>query len=294
MTKKNIVGALNIEKDKVADLINPHLIKVNKETNAGKQKSQELIDIGKFITASKLNIRILDADFEIPDFLIEWDGMLYGLEHTEIIDQKKKLIFEKNEWLVKQIEKSFLERYGEVYKHFSLSLKFDLIEITNREKKELLKTIPSEYKNLIIDEQKLFSLFYPGRLTKDDIKLLIIDLSDLCYLTYKNGIEEIDSTIVNYVSMYSSRTTLFTRSESWSAGSISELIIAAVKEKEAKIGTYIKNTNGLKQCLFLLIQGSNRYSDYSFFDDRMLENIPSAFDKIIVFNFFKNDFFILK
>ena len=95
MTDSNISSTIKAEKQKVADLINPQLSNVDGTKNKGRQKKQELIDIGKFITASQENIEILDADFEIPDFLIQWDGVLFGLEHTEVIDRKKKDTFEK-------------------------------------------------------------------------------------------------------------------------------------------------------------------------------------------------------
>src|SRR5690606_20943301 len=120
---------------------NPRLSKIDTTKNKGRQIRQELIDIGKFIIASKENIQILDADFEIPDFLIQWDGILFGLEHTEIIDLKKKDTFEKTEWLIKETEKAFLNRYGDIGKQINFSLKFEITLIDKKMKKKLLNKL---------------------------------------------------------------------------------------------------------------------------------------------------------
>lgn len=290
----NISSTIKTEKHKVADLINPQLSKVDQTKNKGKQTKQELIDIGKFITASKENIQILDANFEIPDFLIQWNGVLFGLEHTELIDRKKKVIFEKTEWLIKEIEKEFLKRYNDIGRQITFSLKFEVTLIDNKEKKKLLKKLMDDCKDLNFSEQKLMNLAYPGRLTREDIKLLAIELAELAYEAHTNKETELTHDLVNYISFYPSSKTFCNRIVSWGAGSISELLLIAIEEKETKIESYIKNTNGLKQCLFLIIQGSNGYSDYSYFDDKILSNRSTPFDKVIVFNFFTNDFFILK
>ena len=275
-------------------LINPQLSKVDQTKNKGRQTKQELIDIGKFITASKENIQILDADFEIPDFLIQRNGILFGLEHTEVIDRKKKDTFEKTEWLIKETEKDFLKRYGNISRQITFSLKFEVTLIDKKEKKKLLNQLIYDCKDLNLSEQKLMYLAYPGYLTREDIKLLSVELADMAYIAHANKETEVPHDLVNYISFYPCSKTFCNRTVSWGAGSISEPLLAAIEDKETKIDSYIKNTKGLKQCLFLLIQGSNGYSDYSYFDDKILSKRPTPFDKVIAFNFFANDFFILK
>ena len=294
MSNNNDVRKIKAEKKKVADLINPKLAKIDSTKNKGRQIKQELIDIGKFITASKKDIQILDADFEIPDFLIQWDEVLFGLEHTEVIDRKKKDTFEKTEWLIKETEKAFLTRYGNIGKQITFSLKFEVTLIDKKEKKKLLNKLLEDYKDLNLGEQKLMNLAYPGYFTRDDIKLISAELADIAYLAYAKKEEEINHDLVSYISFYPCSKTFCTRTVSWGAASIREPLLAAIEEKETKIDTYIKNTKGLKQCLFLLIHGSNGYSDYSYFDDKVLSNRDTPFDKVIAFNFFTTDFFILK
>lgn len=294
MSNDNISSIIKTEKQKVADLINPRLRKVDQTKNKGKQTKQELIDLGKFITASKENIQILSADFEVPDFLIKWNDVLFGLEHTEVIDRKKKDTFEKTEWLIKETEKDFLKRYGNISRQITFSLKFEVTLIDKKEKKKLMNQLVDECKGLNFGEQKLMNLAYPGYLTREDIKLLSTELADMAYEAHTNKENEVTHDLVNYISFYQCSKTFCNRTVSWGAGSISEPLLAAIEEKETKIGSYIKNTRGLKQCLFLLIQGSNGYSDYSYFDDKVLSNRPTPFDKVIAFNFFTNDFFILK
>ena len=294
MSTSNISSLIEAEKQKVANLINPQLSKLDQTKNKGRQTKQELIDIGKFVTASKENIQILDADFEIPDFLIQWDSVMFGLEHTEVIDRKKKDTFEKTEWLIKETEKDFLKRYGNINSQITFSLKFEVTLIDKKEKKKLLNPLMKDYKGLNITEQKLMNLAYPGYLTREDIKLLSVQLADMAYMAHANSEKEITHELVNYISFYPSSKTFCNRIVTWGAGSISEPLLAAIEEKEAKIESYIRNTKGLKQCLFLLIQGSNGYSDYSYFDNKVLSNRQTSFDKVIAFNFFTNDFFILK
>jgi hypothetical protein len=294
MSNNDISSFIKAEKKKVTDLINPQLSKLDHTKNKGRQTKQELIDIGKFITASKENIQIIDADFEIPDFLIQWDGVLFGLEHTEVIDRKKKDTFEKTEWLIKETEKEFLKRYGNISSQITFSLKFEVTLIDKKEKKKLLNSLLEDYKELNFSEQKLMNLAYPGHLTREDIKSLSIQLADLASVAHTNKEAELSHDLVNYISFYPCSETFCNRTVSWGAGCISEPLLAAIEEKEAKIDSYIKNTKGLKQCLFLLIQGSNGYSDYSYFDDKILLNRQTPFDKVVAFNFFKNDFFILK
>jgi hypothetical protein len=294
MSNNNITATIKAEKQKVADLINPRLSKIDSTKNKGRQTKQELIDIGKFITASKENIQILGADFEVPDFLIQWDGTLYGLEHTEVIDRKKKDTFEKTEWLIKETEKAFLNQYGNIGKQITFSLKFEVTLIDKKEKKKLLNKLLQDYKDLNFGEQKLMNLAYPGYLTREDLKLLAAELAEIAYLAHANEEDKVIHDLVNYISFYPCSKTFCNRTVSWGAGSIREPLLTAIEEKESKIDTYIKNTKGLKQCLFLLIQGSNGYSDYSFFDDTVLSNRATPFDKVIAFNFFTNDFFILK
>jgi len=294
MSDNKISATIKNEKKKVSDIIDLQLSKVDQMTNKGRQIRQELIDIGKFIAASKENIQILDADFEIPDFLIQWNGVLFGLEHTEVIDRKKKDTFEKTEWLIKEIEKAFLNRYGNIGKQITFSLKFEVTLIDKKEKKKLLNKLLDDCKDLNLDEQKLMNLAYPGYLTREDIKSLSMEFADIAYITHANAQSELSHDLINYISFYQCSKTFCNRIVTWGAGSVSDPLLAAIEEKEAKIDTYIKNTNGLNQCLFLLIQGSNGYSDYSYFDDKVLSNRPTPFDKVIAFNFFTNDFFILK
>lgn len=236
MSDNNIVSTIKAEKQKVADLINPQLSKINQTKNKGKQSQQELVDIGKFITASKENIQILDADFEVPDFLIQWDGILFGLEHTEVIDRKKKETFEKTQWLINETEKTFLDRYSDIGRQITFSLKFEVTLIDKREKKKLLNKLIDDYKDLNFSEQKLMNLAYPGYLTKEDLKLLSVELADMAYVAHANNEEEVTHDLVNYISFFPSSKTFCNRTVSWGAGSISEPLLEAIEEVCKDIG----------------------------------------------------------
>src|SRR5258705_11385569 len=134
MFDENTIKEIKDEKQKVSEIIYDELQGIDAISNAGRQKRSELIDIAKFINASKENIQILKSKFKAPDFLIQWDGIKFGLEHTEVIDRKKKDTFEKTEKLIKKTEKVFIERYGNINRQITLSLKFEVTKITKREK----------------------------------------------------------------------------------------------------------------------------------------------------------------
>lgn len=291
---KNTIEEIKGEKAIISGLIDPHLPDSSFNHNQTKQKRRELIDVAKFINASKENIKILDSDFKIPDLLIEWNNEKYGLEHTEVIDQKKKDTHEKTEGLIKEAEKVFTERYGDIGRHINFSLKFEVTKISKREKRKLLNNLLIDFKDLNWERQKLMNMAHPGYLTEEDITMVAGQLADMAFIVLHGGEIDAGNGLVNYITVKGCKQTLFTRSVAWGAGSISDAVIECIEDKEAKIESYIKNTNGLKQCLFLLIQGSNGYSDYSFFDDKILQERGSKFDKVIAFNFFNNEFFILK
>lgn len=294
MNVLNIAAKIKGEKSKVEKIISSRLSRIDPSENKGRQKRQELIDIGKFIVASGEQIEILNAEFDIPDFLIRWDGILFGLEHTEVVDQKKKDSFEKTEWLIKEVQNAFLNRYGDIGRKVTFSLKFEVTIINKREKKKILKKLLDGYGDLGFGERKLLSFAYPGYLTREDLSLLAIEFSDLAYSAFTNKVSEINHELINYISLYPCSKTSFDRIVTWSADSISDPLCNAIKEKESKIATYIENTGGLKQCLFVVIHGSNGYSDYSFFDSSYLCNRATPFDKVIAYNFFTNEIFILK
>ncbi len=291
---REAVGNIKENKSLVSKILDPQLTNLNLALRNDKKKREELINLIKFIVASNENIQII-SNQEEPDFIIIWNNAKYGLEIVQVIDEKKKQAFEKNESFLKQIEKHFLQRFGSIEKLVSIRLKAEIVEITEKEKKALLNELLSLSNELNIDLIKLYNLSYPGKMTKKDMA----ETSKLCSIkifdAFKNNYNDFNDHeyILNSVTFQKSKETTFSRLFGWGAGPISKLVLHFLAEKETKIETYKKNTNNIKQCLFMLIKGYG-YSDYSYFDTEILKNRITKFDKVIAFNFFSNEIFHLK
>ena len=128
------VGDIINNKSQVAKIIVPHLSNLDLTIRNDRKKREELINFIKFIVASNEPITILKNQEE-PDFIISWYNEVYGLEIVQIIDEKQKVIFEKNESFVKQIEEHFLNQYGNIEKLINLSLKYEITEIDEKHKR---------------------------------------------------------------------------------------------------------------------------------------------------------------
>jgi predicted CopG family antitoxin len=281
------------KRGQVLEIIAPYLSNLDLTQRGGIRKRKELIDLIKFITTCDKNINILSGQFEKPDFIVRFEEELYGLEHTEVIDEVKKRQFEFNQSFVKRVEEHFIKKYGDVKMHINISFKNDIVEIDSSIKKKLRLSINQSTGKLASDA--LFQLAYPGYLTKLEFNCFAKNISDKIHDALVNHYEYFEvNDFINYVMFHPAKDTSINRNFSYGADSLSNIILNLISEKEGKIDVYKANTNGIKQCLFLVIQGGNGYSDYASFDEKILQSRGSKFDKVIAFNFFKEEIFYLK
>lgn len=281
-----------MEKKRIEELIRPFEIALSLNSS-GKKKKKELFHLTKFIAASSLKINILDANIEAPDFIIDWAGNKYGLEHVELINHEKKDLFERTEKLIKSAESKFLSKYGHIGKQVDISLQFEIPKTTLTENKKLLKELKRQF--AVDDDQAnhLFRLAYPNRIANEEFETAAEEIADSVFLTYTNSSYQQDRFITR-ISFLPSRKTHFTRSVGYVSGSIDGLLLKTLRENETKIENYKINTDGIQQCLLLVTHGCNGFSDYSHFDPEILVKNDTKFDKVIAFNLFTEDFFILK
>ncbi|NRS88004.1 gas vesicle protein [Flavobacterium sp. 7E] len=281
-----------VEKSEMLKILTPILETINTETKVGKQKQKELIDLVKFIVISQSKMKVLDF-LEEPDFLIEWDNIKYGLEHTEVINELEKRKYQKNEWFISIIQKKFTEKYGNNKCHVNISLKHEIEEINEKKKKELLNKLSQFYSDYNDDFDFLFQLAHPGKMTRKEMEQDAEKLSDLIYLAFINKERIQQNRLINFCSFHKSNENSFHLTSGYVVGTISDLIIETIQKKEKKLKTYIENTNE-QQCLLLVVQGSYGHSDYSHFDGKILNQYETSFDKVILLNFFKSKSYILK
>jgi hypothetical protein len=293
---KENVEYMKVTKEAVAKIMAPHLTTFDLNKKFGVRKRKELTDLVRFIVASEKTIEILSVmNDEPPDFLITIDGEYYGLEHTELIDQRKKRDFEINQWFIKKIEQHFLSQFGDIGRHINISFKVDIVDIDKKTKRNLLKLLLKNQNILEVDNEILFRKAYPGQIIKKEIDGFAKEIAAKIYDAFKNKYEYFyNDPFLRYVSFYPSKKTSINRDFGYCVGSLSDILIKTLDEKEKDINACKVNTNGIKQCLFMVIQGTNGYSDYAFFDTNILNNRVTKFDKIIAFNFFTTETFYLK
>jgi hypothetical protein len=288
-----ILAEIKTNRAVVSKILEPYLSNIDLSNRQGKRKQKELIDVVKFIVAFNEPITILYNNSEEPDFIVNWNGEAFGLEHTEVMDEEMKREFEINERFVKQIEEHFLTSYGDIGQHINISFKAEVAEITQKERDIRSKKL-TEYAALNLTDEQLFRMAYPGYLTRNEMKKLSKEIAEKIYDAFINHYEYFDDPFLHYVSFYPSKQTSIHRVFGYSAGTISDLLMKCLEKKEERLNTYLENTNNIKQCLLLVIQGSNGHSDYAYFDSNILQNKNTRFDKVIAFNFLTAEWYILK
>lgn len=290
---KEIRQRLKSEKQTLLRFIDPYEKFHSTDAN-GRKKKKELIDLARFAIASGEKITVVSTEIEAPDFIIEWDGEQYGLEHVELIDSEKRDVFERTEKLIRNAEAKFLAKYGEINRQVNFSLNFEVQKTTLSNNKKLQKELKDRLSVSDEEARRFFRMGYPGLIANEEFEAVAEELADIAFRSYQDKNYQHPYRLVNRIFFLPISKTIFTRSGGYSVGAIDELLLKVLKNKEDKIESYKTHTNGLKQAVLLVIQGAKGFSDYSEFNDQVLANRNSTFDKVAVLNFFKQETFILK
>ncbi len=105
-----------------------------------------------------------------------------------------------------------------------------------------------------MDIDTFFSKAFPGYMTKKDMDRISKECAVKIFDAYKNGYSDFaeEDPILKHAMFQKNKETQISRTFGWSAGSLSELILKKLRDKEDRIVDYKKNTNENKQCLFML------------------------------------------
>lgn len=243
-------NSLRKEKNLISKRINPWLEKLKLEslsTNEEKQKTKEIIGLGHFLHHLDENIEIQEVFTESPDFILNSNGNLIGIELKDFvikIDEKEK------EGLIKTIFKEVI-RY----------LETDLIKYKG------------SYRVEFTNEN--FSLKRENReIIKKEIIGLIQETSYECEF-----VKKISKLPYNGIAFHKGETTI--------VGNINkELVQKRIDSKEELVGFY-KQKEFSQIWLLLIIDGVEKSSDFCFFDsDITNEEFESDFDRIFIYEFF--------
>lgn len=125
------------ESAELGNVINPVLEKF--ELN--KQETLEVCHIGKFVCKIDSNIRITDKPQPPnPDFIIEFNDNLIGLEHTQILTKDAKKYF-RVKTLLDYAEQIFEQKYPNTNVHASISVQNDEWDYSQKDKPKLAEQI---------------------------------------------------------------------------------------------------------------------------------------------------------
>lgn len=134
---KKQIEAFKKESAELGNVINPIL----DNFNLNKQEILEVCQIGKFAYKIDSNIRIVGKPQPPnPDFIIELNDKLIGLEHTQILTQDAQRYF-RVKTLLDYAEQIFEQKYPDVNVHATISIQNDEWNYTQKDKPKLAEQI---------------------------------------------------------------------------------------------------------------------------------------------------------
>lgn len=263
------------------------------------QKSQEIYAVAKFIIASQQKIKVVEIR-ERPDFVIELNGEILGLEVVECVASQEKAMSEAVKHLILNAQETFIAKYGDIKKLVRIGLRFGLKQIIPPTKlNQKCRNMASDYPHLNSEQIKNYFLITCGLVTKDALKRMSSEIADKVHAVYMSPQKMFQRYTTDYESYISSiffdkhNTTHFSAGSNWIAGNIDERLNAAVTSKENKIANYRLNVKA-EQALLIVIHGSNSYSDYSILNVEVFKGIATDFKHIWAFNLFTAEIYTLK
>ncbi|GAB3518132.1 hypothetical protein [Emticicia fontis] len=249
------------EEELKAKLINNKIEFWNKKIDAssmsGKEKNKnklELTDLGYFIYSYNYNLNIVDGNRERPDFILNDGVNNIGIELTELITSQQHRKFD-----------GILKR---IFREIERDLKINNPTISGVYSVDFYPYVM--YQSNVKDvKNELFNLIKDKKSSGKFIKNLIV---------YPHN--EFSIVVSSFYAL-----NLLTK----------DIIFPKVLEKEKKADNYRGNGNVEKLWLLLIVSGIGEASDYSDIDNDLLtDTYDSKFDKVIIFNRFKNDYIEIK
>lgn len=240
-TIKDLISNSKIEKEGLGKIINPIIEKYK----LPKKEILEVCQIGKFVYKIDSEIRIIEKpNPPRPDFIIEHESKLIGLEHTRIFTQNAEN-YNRIKSILEYSEDLYRKMFPEDKVHGIISIVDDKLEYKQSQKKEMATEI-AKYVNCI----------------KNQIK------------TEKpNYIANVRTTIHSQIS--------FSYDEkNWQSGYLrKERLEEEIRKKETKLKIYKKDEKELFQYWLVLLIGSLSSASYELNEDENYET-KSEFDRV--------------
>lgn len=244
---KKQIETFKKESAELGNVINPILEKFD----LNKQETLEVCQIGKFAYKINSDIRILDKPQPpSPDFIIELNNNLIGLEHTQILTEDARRYF-GIKTLLDYAEKIFKQKYPNINVHATISVQNDKWNYSQKEKPRLAEQI-ADYVQWT-------------RLEKDF---------------------ELPKKITNIKTTIHSQVSFSYEEKNWQAEYLTrERLKSEIGKKESKILGYKKSEKQLTELWLVLLIGSLSSVSYEL-NETEINEMESKFDRVYLMSDF--------
>ncbi len=237
----DLIEASKTEREALGRIINPIIEKYN----LPQKEILEVCQIGKFIYKIDCEISIVDKpEPPRPDFIIEYDSKLIGLEHTRIFSENADN-YNRTKSIIEYSEKVYRKMFPEDKVHGTISIIDDNLEYKQSEKKSIAIEI-AKYVNCV-----------------------------------KNQIEvEKPAFIENVRTRVHSQVNFTYKEKNWQAGYLpKERLEEAIRKKETRLKVYQKEEIEISEYWLVLLIGSLSSASYDLKENENYE-MRSEFDRV--------------
>lgn len=238
---KDLIEASKTEREVIRRIINP----IMEKFNLPQKEILEVCQIGKFVYKIDCEINIVDKPKPPrPDFIIEYDSKLVGLEHTRIFSENADN-YNRTKSIIEYSEKVYRKMFPEDKVYATISIIGDNIEYKQNEKKSIAIEI-AKYVNCV-----------------------------------KNKIAvEKPAFIKNVRTRVHSQINFTYKEKKWEAGYLpKERLEEAIRKKETKLEIYQKEETEISEYWLVLLIGSLSSASYKLKEDENYEML-SEFDRV--------------
>jgi len=238
---KKLIESAKKEREGLGKIIYPILERYELE----KKEILEVCQIGKFVQKIDTEIQIFDKPKPPnPDFIIDYNERLIGLEHTQILTEDASRYF-KIKTLLDYAEKIFERKYPNTNVHATISIQNDKLNYKQSEKSKLAEKI-----------------------------------ADMVQWTRSEMEVELPEYITRIKTTRHSQVSFSYQEKNWQAEYLTkERLLEEVQKKENKISGYEKSEKELSEYWLVLLIGSLSSVSYEL-NENIDYSIKSEFDRV--------------
>lgn len=240
-TVKELIQNYKVEKKSLEKIINPIIEKYK----LSKKEILEVCQIGKFVHKIDGDLRIIEKpNPPRPDFIIEHESELIGLEHTRIFTENAEN-YNRIKSILEYSEDIYSEMFPEDKVHAIISIVDDKLDYKQSQKRAIATEI-AKYVNCV-----------------------------------KNQIDtEKPSYIVNIRTTIHSQISFSYKEKNWQSGCLTkERLEEEIRKKEAKLQIYKKDEKEISGYWLVLLIGSLSSASYELNENENYKT-SSEFDRV--------------